>query len=101
MNKWIHSARDVAVSALADRGGNVTAHLERLLTTIELSGEDRSLARELALGALRRRGTIQAVMRAFLAQPDRRLPGVVEEILYVALYQILFLQRVPLFAAVD
>ena len=93
--------RDIAVEALRDRAGNVSAHLERLLEGAELGPSDRALARELALGAVRRRGTLDAVLRAFLDQPDRPLPNPLPAILQVGLYQILFLDRVPDFAAVN
>ncbi len=94
------SARDLAVLALRDRGGNVSAHLERLLAR-EASGPQRALAEELTLGSIKRRLTLEAVLRAFLAQPGRKLPGALNEILYVALYQLLFLDRIPDFAAVN
>ena len=95
------SARDVAVLALRDRSGNVSAHLDRLLIQDRSEGPERSLAEELALGVIKRTSTLDAELRVFLAQPDRRLPGSLNEILQVALYQILFLDRVPDFAAVN
>ena len=93
--------RDIAVSALRDRAGNVTAHLERLLAESRLSSADRALARELALGVVRRRGTLKAVLRAFLKFPDRPMLAPIEEILLVALHQVLMLSRIPDFAAVN
>ena len=95
------TARDIAVLALRDRAGNVTARLETLLGQSPLPAPDRALARELALGTARRRKTLEVVLRSFLQQPGRRLPGALNEILLVALYQILFLDRVPDFAAVN
>ncbi len=101
MNEAQPSARDIAVRALCDRAGNVSAHLERLLGRSALPGTERDLARELALGSLRRRETLRSILDAFLAKPTKKLPGVLEEILLIALYQIVFLQRVPVFAAVN
>jgi len=101
MTDELKDARDVAVLALKDRSGNVTAHLDRLVRGSSLAPADKRLARELALGAVRRRGTLDAVLRAFLAQPEKRLPSPLTEILHVALHQMLFLERVPDFAAVD
>jgi 16S rRNA (cytosine967-C5)-methyltransferase len=95
------SPRDIAVLALRDREGNVSAHLDRLLGEGGLSPQDKALARELALGVLRRRTTLHEVLRAFLQTPNRKLPAPLEEILQVAVYQMLFLERVPTFAAVN
>jgi 16S rRNA (cytosine967-C5)-methyltransferase len=97
----VYTARDIAVEALRDRGGNVTAHLDRLIGQSVLSPADRSLARELALGVLRRRETLRTVIRAFLRQPNHTMPGPVNEILLLGAYQILFLERIPDFAAVN
>ncbi|HUT01894.1 MAG TPA: transcription antitermination factor NusB [Phycisphaerae bacterium] len=95
------NARDLSVLALRDREGNVSAHLASRLAQAGLSRVDAALARELALGSARRRATLEAVLRAYLVRPDRHPPGVLREILLVALYQVLFLQRVPDFAAVN
>ena len=95
------SARDIAVRSLRDRGGNVTAHLNRLLGDSPLSRSDKALGRKLAMGVIRRRDTLDAILRAYLKHPGKKLPGAVREILYVALYQILCLDRIPDFAVVD
>ncbi len=95
------NARDIAVSALRDRAGNVSAHLERLLEQERLSPADRALARELALGVVRRKGTLQAVLKAFQKYPGRPMLPPLDEILLVALYQVLVLTRIPDFAAVN
>jgi 16S rRNA (cytosine967-C5)-methyltransferase len=59
------------------------------------------LARELTMGVVRHRDTLEAVMKKFLKNPQKRLLSPVREIMLVGLYQIIFLQRVPAFAAVD
>ncbi len=93
------SARDIAVKALGDRGGNVSARLRR--TAAALIPADRALATELALGTVRRGATLQAVLNAYLTHPGRKMHTAVHNILLVALYQVLFLDRIPDFAAVD
>ena len=95
------SARDIAVDALRDRQGNVSARLETLLDKHNPPAVERGFARELALGVVRRRGTITQILRAFLKQPKRPVPPVVKQALHVAIYQLVFLDRVPSFAAVD
>ncbi|MBN1941960.1 MAG: methyltransferase domain-containing protein [Phycisphaerae bacterium] len=96
-----HTARDTAVQALRDREGKTSRYLRYLLVHTKLSPPDRALARELAMGEVRRRGTLDAVIRAYLSQPDKKLPTPIGEILRIALYQILFLDRVPNHAAVN
>jgi 16S rRNA (cytosine967-C5)-methyltransferase len=95
------SARDIAVRALRDRDGNVTGALRRLLAENELSPVDRGLARELASGVVRRRGTLMAILSAFQKHQGAKLASPTAEILQVAAYQLLFLERVPDFAAVN
>ena len=93
--------RDIAVWALADRQGYVTKRLHGLLAANDLSPQDKSLARELALGTCRRRATVRAVLHAYMQDPSRPLPGALKEILDIAGYQLLFLDRVPDHAVVN
>ncbi len=101
MSKLPPNPRYIAVDALRDRAGNVSARLDNLLGRVDLLPADRALARELALGVHRREGTIKQVLRGFLKRPKRPVPTSVRRILHVAIYQVLFLDRVPSFAAVD
>lgn len=95
------NARDIALWSVRDRAGNVTAHVDRLAGEHAAGTEDRSLARELAMGVVRHKATLEAVVASLLDKPERRLPGTVPDIMALGLYQILFLDRVPAFAAVD
>jgi 16S rRNA (cytosine967-C5)-methyltransferase len=66
-----------------------------------LSPEDRALATELVYGVLRRQGRLD---RALEAVSDRGLSGLdarVRIALRIAAYQILFLDRIPAYAAVS
>ena len=93
--------RELALSALCDRAGNVTAHLDRLLRERPVGPQQSALAWELALGVVRRRGSLDAVIAAFQTRRRRSLPPRVRQILRLGLYQLLFLDRVPAFAAVN
>ena len=93
--------REIATDALRDRHGNVSGRLGRLLGQVQLSPSDRGLARELAMGVVRTRGVLDCVIKAYLNQPDKKIPMPVHNILHVALYQMLYLDRIPVFAAVD
>ena len=95
------TARAVALAALGDRAGNVTAHLNRVIAEQSLGPADAGLARELALGVVRRRRTLDAVVRAFQSGSAHRTPPRVRDVLRLGIYQVLFLDRVPDFAAVN
>ncbi len=62
---------------------------------------DRGLLTELAYGTVRRRGTLDAVLAPRSRRRLDRLSGTVRTALRLALYQVLFLDRVPAHAAVD
>jgi 16S rRNA (cytosine967-C5)-methyltransferase len=97
----ISNPRDLAVLALRDRDGNVSASIERRVAAAGLSPADGHLARELALGVERRRASLEAIACGYLVQPGRNLPGALNQIIAVAIYQLLYLDRIPAFAAVN
>jgi 16S rRNA (cytosine967-C5)-methyltransferase len=96
------SARDVARRVLdrVDKGGAwATLALDAELARSGLDERDRRLASELVYGVLRNRTRID---RALGAHADlSRSPPKVRTALRVAAYQLLFLDRVPAYAAVD
>ena len=65
-----------------------------------LQPADGRFVRELALGALRRRGTLDCIHAAFGTRPLDELQPEVRAALRVGLYQLLFLDGVPPHAAV-
>lgn len=66
----------------------------------ELTAEDGRFVRELALGALRRRGTLDCVYAAFGTRPLDELEPQVRAAVRIGLHQLLFLDGVPPHAAV-
>ncbi len=62
---------------------------------------DRSLVMELVYGVLRRQETIDWRLDAVLSKPLHRLPAVVQMLLRLGAYQLLFLDRIPASAAVN
>ncbi len=96
------TARDVARRVLdrVDKGGAwATLSLDGELSRSGLDERDRRLASELVYGVLRNRSRID---RALAARADlKRTPPRVVTALRVAAYQLLFLDRVPGYAAVD
>jgi 16S rRNA (cytosine967-C5)-methyltransferase len=79
----------------------VSRRLERLLEENPVSPIEAGLAMELAHGVVRRQRTLDAFMRVFSKRPKSDMPGSLRNILHLGLYQLIFLDRVPDFAAVD
>lgn len=67
----------------------------------ELGERDRALANELVAGTVRRRGSIDAVLGRFTRAPLKSTQPAVLEALRLGAFQLLFLDRVPAYAAVD
>ena len=75
--------------------------LSRALDAAKLDARDKSLTAELFLGVIRRLGTLDCVLRTFCSRTLSRLPPTILNLLRLGAYQIIFLERVPTYAAVD
>ena len=67
----------------------------------KLSHEDQALAFELVYGVLRHRATLDWQLNAVASRPLHRLPAVVANILRLGAYQMRYLDRIPVSAAVN
>jgi 16S rRNA (cytosine967-C5)-methyltransferase len=99
-----HSARSVALSVLIESersrdGLNVLVN--RVLTRTPLDGRDRALAVEITHGVWRRLGTIDWRLEPIVNKPLPRLPIIVQMLLRMSAYQLLFLDKIPPSAAVN
>jgi 16S rRNA (cytosine967-C5)-methyltransferase len=75
--------------------------IERELSGGKLQGPDRGLLTELVYGVLRLQGTLDHIVNQFSRQKTERLEQNVLILLRLGLYQIFFLDRVPVSAAVN
>jgi 16S rRNA (cytosine967-C5)-methyltransferase len=66
-----------------------------------LSRQDRNLCNAIVFGVLRHRGYIDFIIKSFSQKPIEKLDLMVLYILRIALFQILYLDRVPAFAAIN
>ena len=97
-------ARAIALAVLlACRSGDkaLDAELEKRAGDGRLDPRDRSLAMELIYGTLRRQETIEWRLEPVLKRPLSRLPVVVQMVVRLGAYQLLYLDRIPPSAAVD
>lgn len=75
--------------------------IDRELSSGFLQGPDRGLLTELVYGVLRRQGTLDYIINRFSKQKSDRLERSVLVLLRIGLYQIFYLDRVPVSAAVN
>lgn len=75
--------------------------IDRELKTGQLTGADRGLFTELVYGTLRQQGTLDHIIGQFSRTQVARLERAVHIIIRLGLYQIFFLDRVPVSAAVN
>jgi 16S rRNA (cytosine967-C5)-methyltransferase len=96
--------RQLAVSLLArvaEEDAFAQDLLDRALADPRLGAADRGLLAELVYGSIRHRLTLDSILERFSRTPLERLDYPVHEILRTALYQIVFLDRIPPAAAVN
>jgi 16S rRNA (cytosine967-C5)-methyltransferase len=98
------TARAAASRAIVEalRGGEfVSEQIREFRNANRLDDREAALAHEIAIGAIRHAITIRRAFSAVARYDDRRVKPVLRAILYSAAYQLIWLDRVPEFAAVD
>lgn len=97
-------SRFVALSTLlsAEKDGTFAAdELEDRLAGAELEHRDRRFATQLVYGTIRRRLTIDWILKPFMKARSDRLDAVVRANLRLAVFQTLYLEKVPDHAIVN
>ncbi len=97
-------ARTVALEVLErvmDRGAYANLALQQALTARDLGAPDRGLVTEIVYGTLKQRLALDWHLQSFLSKPLHSLPAVLQHILQMGAYQLLFLDRIPSRAAVN
>ncbi len=97
------NARQAALNAICevDEGVNLKDALGKIFEKDELIEEDRSLANELAFGTLRHREDIDHIIRDTYDGDFHSLNIILKNVLRIAVYQYLFLDRIPIYAIVN
>jgi 16S rRNA (cytosine967-C5)-methyltransferase len=75
--------------------------LDRALQSMRVSPRDRALTAELLYGTLRWRKRLDAHLRPYMRRPFKDNDPFIRNLLRLTLYQLLFLQRIPAYAAVN
>ncbi len=98
------TAREAALRALRDidvKEAYANLALDAHLSRSRLEGRDRGLATELVYGVTRRRATLDWAIGQVATRPLDKMDPWVRNILREAVYQILYMDRIPDSAAVD
>lgn len=98
------SARARALAALLTQhksGDPLDEVCNRLWDRQAMDGRDRAFAMELVYGVLRRQETIDWRLEPALKKPLPRLPLMVQMLLRMGMYQLVYMDRVPASAAVN
>lgn len=98
------SARWAALRALSDlREGRKTARqsIDELLAGAQLPAEETGFAIELVMGVIRHRMTLAKVLGSYTRHGWQRVGRQLQHVLMLGAYQILWLDSVPSFAAVN
>ncbi len=72
-----------------------------LFSDSDLNSQDKAFATALIYGTLERKITLDYVLQKFLKTPLKKVAPLTLEVLRVALYQIMFMDKIPNSAAVD
>ncbi len=96
------SGRELATRAVAEALGGGRYVAETLANArAGVDAREGAFAQEAALGAVRHAVTLEHVLSAVARYDPRRVEPAVRALLLVAAYQIIWMDRVPVFAAVD
>ncbi|MGE3805567.1 MAG: transcription antitermination factor NusB [Gemmataceae bacterium] len=99
-----HTARSLALAVLLECRAHeafVQEALDRQLGQAQLSGPDRRLATQLVYAVLRRRGSLDALIRPFLARKPHDVEPWLWEALRLGACQLALLTNIPVHAAIN
>lgn len=97
------SARSLALQVLLETSENnafAQDLLDRHLNQCALSPQDRRLTTHLVYGVIRRRGTLDVLLKHAVTRPRREVESWLWESLRLGVYQMAFLAQIPAHAAI-
>jgi 16S rRNA (cytosine967-C5)-methyltransferase len=97
------TARQVAADVLhrsRSRDAFAAELIDDALTTANLSALDRRFLTQLVFGTIRRRGTLDAILKPFIQIPMHAVEPRVWDVLHLGTFQLVFLTHIPKHAAV-
>ncbi len=98
------NARNVALEALlqvSENEGYSNIVLDKTLRKYDMDKRDKALCSTIFYGVLEKRITLDFYISKFLKNPNWEINGQVQEILRIAVYQIMYLDKIPENAVVN
>jgi 16S rRNA (cytosine967-C5)-methyltransferase len=98
------TARAAALHVLLDcrrHDAFVQELLDNHLSRVALSANDRALTTQLVYGVLRRRGTLDFLLRPLVSRPPHQVEPWLWDALRLGAYQLLLLSQIPAYAAIN
>ena len=89
-----------ALLSIQEDGGYSNIVLDELLEKTSLAPADRALASRLLYGVTERRLTLDYLLNKTASTPVKKMDPAVREILRVGVYQLVFMDKTPAFAAI-
>ncbi len=90
-----------ALLAIQEDGGYSNIVLDELLEGASIAPADRALASRLLYGVTERRLTLDYLLNKTASTPVKKMQPAVREILRVGVYQLVFMDKMPSFAAIN
>ncbi len=96
-------ARKIAFSSLmaVEKGAFAENAIDRELSRSNVTAKDRALITELVYGVTRNKSHLDHILHQFLNNPEKKISPTLRLILRIGIYQLLYLDRIPLRAAVN
>lgn len=97
-------ARDAVVAALLkiqEQGGYSNIVLDEMLEHTAMADADRAFAARLLYGVTERRLTLDYLLNKTSSTPVKQMDSAVREILRVGAYQLVYMDKIPSFAAIN
>lgn len=97
-------ARDAAVAALLkiqEHGGYSNIVLDDMLEHTAMADADRAFAARLLYGVTERRLTLDYLLNKISSTPVKQMDAAVREILRIGAYQLVYMDKIPSFAAIN
>lgn len=98
------NARKIAVKALVEvekSGGYSNIVLKNIFSRNEMSPNDKALASAIFYGTLDRKLTVDYVLKQYIKKPLSKIDPITYAALSIAVYQIMFMDKIPESAAVN